>query len=54
MPLKKNITLVPDHVDVPKHEIMRKKDAEEVSNGRLHRLPVSMRLELFRAEAIST
>ena len=30
MPLKKNIILVPDHVDVPKHEIMRKKDAEEV------------------------
>ena len=30
MPLKKNITLAPDHVDVPKHEIMRKKDAEEV------------------------
>ena len=30
MPIKKNITLVPDHVDVPKHEIMRKKDAEEV------------------------
>ena len=30
MPLKKNITLVPDQGDVPKHEIMRKKDAEEV------------------------
>ena len=30
MTIKKNITLVPDHVDVPKHEIMIKKDAEEV------------------------
>ncbi len=27
---KKNIVLVPDHVLVPKHEIMAKKDAEEV------------------------
>jgi len=30
MPSKKNITLAPDHVDVPKHEIMARKDAEEV------------------------
>ena len=30
MPSKKNITLAPDHVDVPKHEIMTKKDAEVV------------------------
>ena len=27
---KKNVVLVPDHVLVPKHEIMTKKDAEEV------------------------
>ena len=27
---KKNPVLVPDHVYVPKHEIMTKKDAEEV------------------------
>ena len=27
---KKNPTLVPDHVYVPKHEIMTKKEAEEV------------------------
>jgi len=27
---KKNIVLVPDHILVPKHEIMTKKDAEEV------------------------
>jgi len=27
---KKNQVLVPDHVYVPKHEIMTKKDAEEV------------------------
>jgi DNA-directed RNA polymerase subunit H len=27
---KKNQVLVPDHVYVPKHEIMSKKDAEEV------------------------
>ncbi|MBU13112.1 MAG: DNA-directed RNA polymerase subunit H [Nitrosopumilales archaeon] len=27
---KKNIVLVPDHILVPKHEIMAKKDAEEV------------------------
>ena len=30
MPIKKKITLAPDHVDVPKHEIMTRKDAEEV------------------------
>ena len=30
MPIKKKITLAPDHVDVPKHEIMVKKDAKEV------------------------
>ena len=28
--IKKHIILVPDHVYVPKHEIMTKKDAEEV------------------------
>ena len=27
---KKDVILVPDHVLVPKHEIMTKKDAEEV------------------------
>ena len=27
---KKNIVLVPDHILVPKHEIMIKKEAEEV------------------------
>ena len=27
---KKNLTLAPDHVDVPKHEIMTRKEAEEV------------------------
>jgi DNA-directed RNA polymerase subunit H len=27
---KKNQVLVPDHVYVPKHEIMTKKDAEEI------------------------
>ena len=27
---KKNLTLAPDHIDVPKHEIMTKKEAEEV------------------------
>ena len=30
MPLKKIITLAPDHVDVPEHQIMTRKDAEEV------------------------
>jgi DNA-directed RNA polymerase subunit H len=30
MPIKKKITLAPDHVDVPKHEIMVRKHAEEV------------------------
>ena len=30
MPSKKNIILAPDHVDVAKHEIMARKDAEEV------------------------
>jgi len=30
MATKKNQILVPDHVYVPKHEIMSKKDAEEV------------------------
>ena len=28
--IKKHIILVPDHVYVPKHEIMTKKEAEEV------------------------
>ena len=30
MVTKKRLTLAPDHIYVPKHEIMRKKDAEEV------------------------
>ena len=30
MAIKKNIILVPDHVYVPKHEIMTKKEAEQV------------------------
>ncbi len=30
MAIKKNQVLVPDHVYVPKHEIMSKKEAEEV------------------------
>ena len=30
MAIKKNIILVPNHVYVPKHEIMTKKEAEEV------------------------
>ena len=30
MPSKKIVTLAPDHVDVPKHEIMVRKDAEEI------------------------
>ena len=30
MASKKNPILVPDHVYVPKHEIMRKKDAQKV------------------------
>jgi len=30
MASKKNLVLVPDHVYVPKHEIMTKKDAEQV------------------------
>ena len=30
MPIKKKITLAPDHVDVPKHEIMERKHAEGV------------------------
>jgi DNA-directed RNA polymerase subunit H len=30
MPNKKIVTLAPDHIYVPKHEIMTKKDAEEV------------------------
>jgi len=30
MPSKKIVTLAPDHIYVPKHEIMTKKDAEEV------------------------
>jgi len=29
---KKNQVLVPDHVYVPKHEIMTKKEAEEILN----------------------
>ena len=30
MATKKVITLAPDHIDVPKHEIMTRKEAEEV------------------------
>ena len=30
MVTRKVITLTPDHIDVPKHEIMTKKEAEEV------------------------
>ena len=30
MAAKKVITLAPDHIDVPKHEIMTRKEAEEV------------------------
>ena len=30
MPSKKIVTLAPDHVDVPEHKIMTRKDAEEV------------------------
>ena len=30
MAIKKHIVLAPDHVDVPKHDIMTRKDAEEV------------------------
>jgi len=30
MPSKKIVTLAPDHVDVPKHEIMTKEEAEQV------------------------
>ena len=30
MVTKKVITLAPDHIDVPKHEIMTRKEAEEV------------------------
>ena len=30
MALKKNIILVPNHVYVPKHEIMTKKEAEQI------------------------
>ena len=30
MVAKKDVVLVPDHILVPKHEIMTKKDAEEV------------------------
>jgi len=30
MVAKKVITLAPDHIDVPKHEIMTRKEAEEV------------------------
>jgi|TARA_B100000470_G_C19499082_1_gene262268 DNA-directed RNA polymerase subunit H len=30
MAIKKNLVLVPDHVYVPKHEIMAKKDAQKV------------------------
>ena len=30
MVIKKGITLAPDHIDVPKHEIMTRKEAEEV------------------------
>ena len=30
MAIKKNIILVPNHVYVPKHEIMNKKDAQKV------------------------
>ena len=32
MAIKKNQILVPDHVYVPKHEIMNKKDAQKVLN----------------------
>jgi len=28
--IKKHITLAPDHIDVPKHQIMTRNDAEEV------------------------
>ncbi len=40
---KKNLILVPDHVYVPKHEIMSKKDAEEILekfNCKLTELPL--------------
>ena len=30
MVIKKNLVLAPDHIDVPKHEIMTRKEAEEV------------------------
>ena len=30
MVIKKIITLAPDHIDVPKHEIMTREEAEEV------------------------
>ena len=30
MPSKKIVTLAPDHIYVPKHEIMAKKEAEDV------------------------
>ena len=30
MVIKKHITLAPDHIDVPKHQIMTRNDAEEV------------------------
>ena len=30
MVTKKHITLAPDHIDVPKHQIMTRNDAEEV------------------------
>ena len=30
MAIKKNQVLVPDHTYVPKHEIMKKSDAEEI------------------------
>ena len=40
---KKNLILVPDHVYVPKHEIMSKKEAEEILvkfNCKLTELPL--------------
>jgi len=43
MASKKNPILVPDHVYVPKHEIMSKKDAEEILekfNCKLSELPL--------------
>ena len=48
MATKKNQVLVPDHIYVPKHEIMSKQEAEEVlKSSRLFVNKIKSFLDLF-------